>query len=70
LPFILKTHDLVVFLDMSPDDVNALARKGVIKGRKVGKQWRFRGIDVNKFLDRQRDQMMSPRGFGNPEYRR
>lgn len=59
MPFILKTRDIAVLLDMSPDDVNALARKGLIKGRKIGKHWRFRSKDVNKCLDMQRNGMIS-----------
>ena len=67
MSFILKTHDIAVLLDMSPDDVNTLARKGLIKSRKVGKQWRFRSKDVNKFLDNLRNQMMSPGRFKTSE---
>lgn len=59
MPAILNSSDLSTLLDLSPDDVNALARKGVIKGYKVGKQWRFRAKDVNGFLDQQRDRMMA-----------
>ncbi len=59
MPAILKSSDLSALLDLSPDDVNALARKGVIKGYKIGKQWRFRAKEVNGFLDKQRDQMMA-----------
>ena len=39
---------------MSPDAVNDLARKGVIKGYKSGNQWRFRRRDVERFLSRGR----------------
>ncbi|RJP17363.1 MAG: DNA-binding protein [Deltaproteobacteria bacterium] len=59
MPAILNSSDLSALLDLSPDDVNALARKGVIKGYKIGKQWRFRAKEVNGFLDRQRDRMMA-----------
>ena len=59
MPAILKSSDLSVLLDLSPDDVNALARKGVINGYKIGKQWRFRAKEVNGFLDKQRDRMMA-----------
>ncbi len=53
LPNILKTRDLAVLLDMSPDAVNDLARKGTIKGYKSGNQWRFRRKDVERFLERE-----------------
>lgn len=52
LPSIMKTRDLAVLFDMSPDAVNDLARKGVIKGYKSGNQWRFRRKDVEKYLSR------------------
>lgn len=74
MPAILKSCDLSALLDLSPDDVNALARKGVIKGYKIGKQWRFRAKEVNGFLDKQRGRMMAhpsssplvPRAKRNP----
>ncbi len=50
---ILKTRDLAVLLDMSPDAVNDLARKGLLKGYKSGNQWRFRRKDVEKYLSRE-----------------
>ena len=52
MPFFLKTYDIAVLLDVSPDDVNAMARNGLIKGHKIGKQWRFRKKDVKKILIR------------------
>jgi excisionase family DNA binding protein len=53
LPNILKTRDLAILLDMSPDAVNDMARKGILKGYKSGNQWRFRRKDVEKFLGRE-----------------
>lgn len=70
MPSILKTYDIAVLLDISPDDVNAMARKGLIKGYKIGKRWRFRNRDVHKFLDNLRSQMVSSGGFGQSEYER
>ena len=52
LPPILKTRDLAILLDMSPDAVNDLARKGVLKGYKSGNQWRFRRKDIERFLEK------------------
>ncbi len=52
LPNVLKTRDLAILLDMSPDAVNDLARKGVIKGYKSGNQWRFRRKDIERFLEK------------------
>jgi excisionase family DNA binding protein len=53
LPNILKTRDLAILLDMSPDAVNDLARKGVLKGYKSGNQWRFRRKDIDRFLEKE-----------------
>ena len=53
IPNILRTRDLAILLDMSPDAVNDLARKGIVKGYKSGNQWRFRRKDIEKFLDRE-----------------
>lgn len=53
LPTILKTRDVAVLLDMSPDAVNDLARKGALKGYKSGNQWRFRRKDVERFLEKE-----------------
>ena len=39
---ILKTRDLAILLDLSPDVVNDMARRGHLKGFKSGNQWRFR----------------------------
>ncbi len=68
MPFFLKTYDVAVLLDLSPDDVNAMARNGLIDGHKIGKRWRFRNRDVKKFLDQKRKQMMSQGGFENLGY--
>ncbi len=53
LPNVLKTRDLAVLLDMSPDAVNDLARKGLLRGYKSGNQWRFRRKDVERYLGRE-----------------
>jgi excisionase family DNA binding protein len=54
LPNILKTRDLAILLDLSPDAVNDLARRGILKGYKSGNQWRFRRKDVERFVDREK----------------
>ncbi|HEY3490725.1 MAG TPA: helix-turn-helix domain-containing protein [Candidatus Deferrimicrobiaceae bacterium] len=60
LPNILKTHDLAILLDLSPDAVNDMARKGLLKGYKSGNQWRFRRKDVERFLTEQGKMMVPP----------
>jgi excisionase family DNA binding protein len=51
---ILKTRDLAILLDLSPDVVNDMARRGDLKGFKSGNQWRFRRRDVEKYIERMR----------------
>jgi excisionase family DNA binding protein len=51
---ILKTRDLAFLLDLSPDVVNDLARRGHLKGFKSGNQWRFRRRDVERYIERER----------------
>ena len=51
---ILKTRDLAILLDLSPDVVNDMARRGTLKGFKSGNQWRFRRRDVERYIERTR----------------
>ena len=53
LPNVLKTRDLAILLDMSPDAVNDMARRGLLKGFKSGNQWRFRRKDVERYVERE-----------------
>ena len=59
-PNILKTRDIAILLDLSPDAVNDMARKGGLKGYKSGNQWRFRRKDIERFLDREGRKMAPP----------
>lgn len=54
MPNILKTRELAILLDLSPDVVNDMARRGLLKGFKSGNQWRFRRRDVERYIDRVR----------------
>ena len=60
LPNILKSRDLALLLDMSPDAVNDLARKGILRGYKSGNQWRFRRKDVEKYLGKETRKLAPP----------
>lgn len=60
LPGILRTRDLAILLDMSPDAVNDLARRGIVKGYKSGNQWRFRRKDIEKYLEREAKRLVPP----------
>jgi excisionase family DNA binding protein len=57
---ILKTRDLAILLDLSPDVVNDMARRGRLKGFKSGNQWRFRRRDVDRYLEKAKK--LSPAG--------
>lgn len=50
LPKILTSKDLSHILNVCPDDVAIMARKGKIKGYKKGRQWRFKKKDIENFL--------------------
>jgi excisionase family DNA binding protein len=60
MPAILKTRDLAILLDLSPDTINDMARRGLLKGYKSGNQWRFRRKDVERYLER--EMKMAPPG--------
>ena len=51
---ILKTRDLAILLDLSPDVVNDMARRGHLKGFKSGNQWRFRRRDIERYVERKK----------------
>ncbi len=53
-PAILKTRDLAILLDLSPDTINDMARRGLLKGYKSGNQWRFRRKDVERYIEREK----------------
>lgn len=53
-PNVFKTRDLAILFDLSPDAVNDMARRGVLKGYKSGNQWRFRRKDVERYIEREK----------------
>ena len=46
---LLRSKHVAYILDCSPDDVIELARKGKLKGTKMGRFWRFRQEDVLEY---------------------
>lgn len=46
---VLRSKDVAHILDMSPDDVIHLARKGKLRATKVGKCWQYRYRDVTAY---------------------
>ncbi len=49
---LLKSKDVAHILDLPPDDVIYLARKGKLRGVKEGKYWKFRLRDVKYYQKR------------------
>ena len=49
---ILRSNHVAHLLDLPPDDVICLARKGKLRGVKEGKYWLFRLRDVNVYKKR------------------
>jgi len=49
---LLRSKHVAHILDLSPDDVVVLARKGKIRAKKMGRYWNFRYADVMKYRSR------------------
>ncbi len=49
---LLRSKDVAHILDLPPDDVIYLARKGKLRGVKEGKYWKFRLRDVKYYQKR------------------
>lgn len=49
---LLRSKDVAHILDLPPDDVIYLARKGKIRGVKEGKYWKFRLRDIKYYQKR------------------
>ena len=49
---LLRSKDVAHILDLPPDDVIYLARKGKLRGVKEGKYWKFRLRDVKFYQKR------------------
>ena len=45
----LTSTDVAHMLDLSPDEVCDMARRGRLRARKEGRQWRYLKRDVNRF---------------------
>ena len=50
---LLRSKDVAHILDVSPDDVIELAKKGKLKATKEGRFWRFRPAHVMAYKRRQ-----------------
>jgi len=50
---LLRSKDVARILDLSPDDVIKLARRGKLRASKVGRRWEFRARDVAQFQEKE-----------------
>ena len=50
--YLLGPEEVARILDLSPHDVQGLARQGKLRARKRGTRWRFRYDDVRVYLSR------------------
>ena len=50
---LLDVQELSTRLGFHPDTVREYLREGKIKGMKIGKRWRVKEEDLQKFLDEQ-----------------
>jgi len=49
---LLNSNDVAHMLDESPDDIILLARKGLLRGVKKGKRWKFKKRDVLSYMQK------------------
>ena len=52
---LLISKDVAHILDMSPDDVAQLVRKGKLRATKIGKHWKYRPRDVQAYKRKQEE---------------
>lgn len=50
IPYVLKVNEVAQLLRVSTETVYRLAQKGELRGRKIGRIWRFLQSDVSAFL--------------------
>ena len=53
---VMTVKEVAKYLDVHPMTIYKLAKKREIPAFKVGGQWRFRKVVLNKWVDRETDQ--------------
>lgn len=53
LPIIMNTQEIADYLGISPFTVIKKAERGLIPAFKIGKLWRFRADDIEKWINEQ-----------------
>ena len=56
---LLKSREVAHLLDLSPDDVVVLAKRGELKAQKVGRRWKFSWANVMSYRRRQAREAMA-----------
>ena len=56
MPRKLTSNDVADMLNVTPDQVNFLARQGLLPGVKAGKRWRFNRRDVSGYQRKKAEQ--------------
>ena len=51
---VLTAEEVAEYLRIHPYTVRRLARLGKLPSLKIGGQWRFKKVDINRLLDRKR----------------
>jgi len=50
----INSIEAATILDMSPDDINKMARKKIIKAKKINNRWVYDRKEIYKFKEKQR----------------
>lgn len=64
---LLTIEELADYLKMGVSTVYRLAQSGKIPGTKIGRQWRFRRITIDDWLDQNGRAFQPPNGNAEPE---
>lgn len=57
---LMTTVEVAEYLGMHRQTVGRLAARGVLPGFKIGREWRFKRVDIEKYLDGLKEQQGVP----------
>jgi excisionase family DNA binding protein len=49
----LTTEEVLGYLNITPRTIYRLIRKGELPAIRIGRQWRFRRVDLDRWVERQ-----------------
>jgi excisionase family DNA binding protein len=68
IPEIMTLHDAAEFLDCHPVTIHRLVTRGGLPGFRLGRQWRFRRSDIDKWIaQRQQQAPQAEKAVSKPE---